>query len=212
MQKGRIPCGTLLSETQPSDKLQKDTALDGAIDGLELALNLKSGIGLLAVDDNVAHGARGLEVLGDNVDVPAVEHAVDAVEDARNALVDVQVAVDVALHREGHLGEVDCGQGRSVVGVLDQLVRNLDSDVLLRFLGGCADVRSEDDVVILLQPGDERIVSGGRLNRMDVESGAGDMLGVKRVSESVDVDNGSAGCVDENDALLHLGELGLRRS
>ena len=40
----------------------------------------------------------------------------------------------------------------SVVGVLDQLVRNLDSDVLLRLLGGCADMRSEDDVVILLQP------------------------------------------------------------
>ena len=81
-----------------------------------------------------------------------MEHAVDAVENAGDALVDVQVAVDVALHRKGHLGEVDCGQGGSVVGVLDQLVRNLDSDVLLRLLGGCADMRSEDDVVILLQP------------------------------------------------------------
>ena len=42
---------------------------------------------------------------------------------------------------------------------------------------------------------------------MDVEGGAGDVLGVKGLGESVDVDNGSAGCVDENHALLHLGEL-----
>ena len=68
-------------------------------------------------------------------------------------------------------------------------------------------MRGEDDVVEPAQRRLERVALGLRLDREDVERGAGDVAGEDVVAQRLGVDDHAARGVDEQAARLHLREL-----
>ena len=80
-------------------------------------------------------------------------------------------------------------------------VNNLCADALLRLDGGSADVRRAGDHRV----GVERNVGRGLVG-IDVQTGGADLAAVERVKKRSLVDVGAAGGVDDDDAVLHLGD------
>ena len=90
------------------------------------------------------------------------------------------------------------GAGQEIVR---HLLGDLQRDILLRFRGRCAEMRRADDVGMA-----EQDVLGRRLLDEDVESGAGDVLGIQRIDQRLLVDQTAARTIDDAHALLGLGQ------
>ena len=121
--------------------------------------------------------------------------------------MDVQQAVLAGLLGHGHFREVHGRQGGAAVGVAHELLGHFQADVGLRFQRGAADVRGQDDVLEAAQGRFENLVVGLGLLGEHVDGSAVQVLALDGVSKGVDVHAGAAGGIDEDGALLHLGEL-----
>ena len=60
--------------------------------------------------------------------------------------MDVQKAGSPGFDRQRHFNEVDCADGRAIVGIFDQLLGNLEADIGLGLLGRAADMGRQDDI------------------------------------------------------------------
>lgn len=111
-------------------------------------------------------------------------------------------------------GEVDSTDGSTIVEISSKSVGNFSADGSLSFLGGTADVRSEDEVGDLSESRDEVTESlvkagtvGSGLLGEDINGSTGEVVGLEGVTESREVDNLASGVVDEESTLLHLRKL-----
>lgn len=83
--------------------------------------------------------------------------------------------------------------------ILRHLLGDLQSDVLLRLGGRCAEMRGADDV----RQAEERALGGG-LDLEDVEACAGDVAGLEGLRKRLFIDETAAGAVDDTHARLGL--------
>ncbi len=168
---GRVHVGDGLADDVGEDALEGGELEDLDVVLAQLALHLDVD----ADDRAVCQGGEDLAELLDERDARADVGVDDAARD-----------VDGIGHELAGEGEAD--------GLGDR-----DAGLLLRLVGGGAQMRSEDDVVEL-----EERRSGRRLGDEDVDAGAGDPLGLERGVERILVDDPTAARVD--DAQLRLGD------
>src|SRR3989344_6142116 len=112
----------------------------GVLGGSELLYDL--GIVFCAhVGDDVAYRVVGLQVLTEDVYFAFRQNTVDSRQDARHVAVDVDEAVRVLELGQLYAGEIHAQERVAGIDEARELRRNELADVLLRLLGGAADVR-----------------------------------------------------------------------
>ena len=104
-------------------------------------------------------------------------------------------------------GKVDRAEGRAVVAVLDQLLRHLDADILLRLLRAAADVRRQQDVVHAAQRRDELVAPCSSAPSGRRRSPRRQPLRAQRLGQRVDLHHRAARRVDQSRARLHPRQL-----
>lgn len=118
-----------------------------------------------------------------------------------------RVLLVVADGAEVDLREVDGSNGGAAVNELDQGLRDLDTDHRLCLLGRASDVGGEKGVRAADELGLEEFAVGSGLLGEDIDSSTAEVAGAKCLGKGGDLDNGTAGGVDEERALLHLVKL-----
>src|SRR5690554_2122229 len=186
---------------------EQTAAANGAVDQLQFFQRQLGVIGV-HIDHHIADLVVGLQVLAGDVDAVFGEHGVDLAQHAGDVLVYVQQAMLVRVLRQCHFREVDRGDGRAVVAVLDQLFGHFITDVFLCFHGGAAHMRGQDNVIELAQRADELVIVGTRLDRKYVDGGAQQLAGFQCFTQGIDINHGTACGVDEDRILLDLVKLG----
>ena len=116
-------------------------------------------------------------------------------------------ACDAAVVAEVELREVHGQRCRTLEPVVFQTLRYEMADGFLSFERRTADMRCQDHIVLVSQRRGERIAALLRLDREHVNGRPGDMPGIQMALERVQIRNKTARQVDENSALLHVGEL-----
>src|SRR5580704_6946967 len=100
--------------------------------------------------------------------------------------------------------DVDRLPNRAVYQELCHLMRDINRDLDLRFVGGGAEMRRCDHRVELQQ----RMVGGRRLLDEYVQRGTCYLAGFERIGERGFIDDAAARAVDDSNSLLHLRECG----
>jgi hypothetical protein len=127
---------------------------DGHVHRAELVKHLVRVLGA-DVGKHVAELVAGAQQLALDVHPVLGEHPVDRREHPRHVLVQVDEPVGTGNGGKRHVRQVDRHRRGAAIGEVDELAGHELADVLLRLLGGAADVRGEDHVGQAAQLGDE---------------------------------------------------------
>mmetsp|Transcript_60942 Transcript_60942/g.172308 ORF Transcript_60942/g.172308 Transcript_60942/m.172308 type:complete len:456 (-) Transcript_60942:8-1375(-) len=172
-------------------------------------LDLHAGLHI-GVHDDIADAALGVQELLADVGLGLREHIVDRRHHTWRVLVDDQQAVGchrgVLLHVD--LREVHCTIGAALVDALEQCRCDLLADHGLGLLCGATDMRRHQRVRAAAQLGLEEVLAVlARLSGEDVYVGTAEVFRLQRRCQVRNHHHVAAAGIQEEGALLHLGEL-----
>lgn len=103
------------------------------------------------LDYHITRIAIGLKELSDNIQPARREDPLSWMDIPGRFSCTWMKRVSVRTLGQLNLRKIDGAHGRSDVGILDQLSRDLSADALLGFLSGAADMRCQNDIAQALQ-------------------------------------------------------------